>query len=105
MSPTPGRPHNDLLMALFRQLDAGCPAGGTIDTPCDYRLPDDNELVPDIMVVRRDDVGDRRITVPPLLAVEVISPRSRWMDPAVERANYRRRPCRPPGSATLPRRR
>lgn len=56
--------------------------------PFDYRLPDDSELVPDITVMRDEDVGDERLTVPPLLVVEVISPSSRLMDPLVKRAKY-----------------
>jgi Uma2 family endonuclease len=89
VSPSAGRAHNDLVMTLFRQLDAACPAGVTIyNVPYDYRLPDQSELVPDITVARREDIGDKRITVPPLLVVEVISPSSRWMDPVVKRAKY-----------------
>lgn len=89
VSPSAGRPHNDLVMHLFRQLDAACPDGITIyNVPYDYRLPDDSELVPDITVARREDIGEKRITVPPLLVVEVMSPSSRWMDPTVKRAKY-----------------
>jgi len=89
VSPSAGRAHNDLVLHLFRQLDAACPAGVTIyPLPFDYRLPDDSELVPDITVARREDIGEKRITVPPLLVVEVISPSSRWMDPTVKRAKY-----------------
>lgn len=89
VSPSAGRRHNDLVMSLFRQLDAVCPAGVTIyNCPYDYRLPDGSELVPDITVARREDVGEKRVTVPPLLVVEVVSPSSRWMDPVVKRAKY-----------------
>ena len=89
VSPSAGRAHNDLLLDLFRQLDAACPPGVTIyPVPFDYRLPDDSELVPDITVARREDIGEKRITVPPLLVVEVVSPSSRWMDPTVKRAKY-----------------
>ena len=31
VSPSAGRPHNDLLMRLFRQLDAVCPPNVTVD--------------------------------------------------------------------------
>jgi Uma2 family endonuclease len=89
VSPSAGKAHNDLVMSLFRQLDAACPQGLTIyPLPFDYRLPDQSELVPDITVARREDIGDKRITVPPLLVVEVISVSSRWMDPVVKRAKY-----------------
>jgi Uma2 family endonuclease len=89
VSPSAGRPHNDVVMHLFRLLDAACPPDVTIyNVPYDYRLPDDSELVPDITVARTADLGAKRITVPPLLVVEVISPSSRWMDPTVKRAKY-----------------
>jgi Uma2 family endonuclease len=89
VSPSAGKAHNDLVMSLFRQLDAACPSDVTIyPLPYDYRLPDQSELVPDITVARREDIGDKRITVPPLLVAEVISPSSRWMDPVVKRAKY-----------------
>ena len=89
VSPSAGRPHNDLLMHLFRQLDAACPPDVTIyPVPFDYRLADGSELVPDITVMRTEDVGEKRLTRVPLLVVEVISPSSRLMDPLVKRAKY-----------------
>lgn len=89
VSPSAGRPHNDLLMSLFRQLDAVCPPDVTIyNVPYDFRLPDGSELVPDITVARTEDLGEKRITRTPLLVVEVISPSSRLMDPLVKRAKY-----------------
>jgi Uma2 family endonuclease len=89
VSPSAGRPHNDLVMRLFRLLDAACPGDVTIyNLPYDYRLPDGSELVPDITVARTEDLGEKRLTRTPLLVVEVISPSSRWMDPLVKRAKY-----------------
>ena len=89
VSPSAGRAHNDVVMHLFRLLDRACPSDVTIyPVPYDYRLPDDSELVPDITVARTADLGAKRITRPPLLVVEVISPSSRWMDPIVKRQKY-----------------
>lgn len=89
VSPSAGRAHNDVVMHLFRQLDAACPPDVTVyPVPYDYRLPDGSELVPDITVARTADLGDKRITRTPLLVVEVISPSSRLMDPLVKRAKY-----------------
>ena len=89
VSPSAGRAHNGVVMHLFRLLDRACPNDVTIyPVPYDYRLPDDSELVPDITVARTADLGAKRITAPPLLVVEVISPSSRWMDPVVKRAKY-----------------
>lgn len=89
VSPSPGRAHNDLLMQLFRQLDAARPDGVTVySVPYDFRLADGSELVPDITVARTADLGDERLGGTPLLVVEVISPSSRTMDPVVKRAKY-----------------
>ena len=89
VSPSAGRAHNDLVMHLFRLLDAVCPDDVTIySVPYDYRLADGSELVPDITVARMADLGEKRLSRTPLLVVEVISPSSRWMDPLVKRAKY-----------------
>lgn len=89
VSPSAGRPHNDLVMHLFRLLDASCPDDVTIyNVPYDYRLPDGSELVPDITVARTADLGEERLTRTPLLVVEVVSPSSRLVDPLVKRAKY-----------------
>lgn len=89
VSPAPGRRHNDMVMHLFRLLDAVRPADVTVwPVPFDYRLPDNSELIPDVIVARRADIGEKRITATPLLVVEVISPSSRLMDPLVKRAKY-----------------
>ncbi len=59
VSPSAGRAHNDVVMHLFRQLDAACPPDVTIyNVPYDYRLADGSELVPDITVARTADLGD-----------------------------------------------
>lgn len=89
VSPAPGLAHNDVVMHLFRLLDAACPPGVTIfPIPYDFRTPQGNEFVPDITVARREDLGPKRLARAPLLLVEVISPSSRWMDPLVKRAKY-----------------
>lgn len=89
VSPSAGRRHNDVVMHLFRLLDAVRPLDITIyNVPYDYRLPDGSELVPDITVARTADIGDKRITATPLLVVEVISPSSRLMDPLIKREKY-----------------
>jgi Uma2 family endonuclease len=89
VSPSAGRAHNDLVMHLFRLLDAVCPPDVTIyPVPYDYRLADGSQLVPDITVARTADLGDKCLTRTPLLVVEVISPSSRLMDPLVKREKY-----------------
>ncbi len=63
VSPSAGRAHYDVVMHLFRLLDAARPSDVTIyNVPYDYRLADGSELVPDITVARTEDLGDKRLT-------------------------------------------
>lgn len=89
VSPSAGRAHNDMVMHLFRLLDAVCPDDVTIyNVPYDYRIDMSNEVIPDITVARTADLGEKRLTKTPLLVVEVISPSSRLMDPMIKRVKY-----------------
>jgi Uma2 family endonuclease len=46
------------------------------------------EFDPDLVVVHLDDVGDAKFTVPPLLVVEVRSPRTALIDLNRKKAAY-----------------
>lgn len=46
---------------------------------------DHNVLEPDASVCRRDDVGEKRLYLPPVLCVEVLSPSTRRRDLTVKR--------------------
>lgn len=56
--------------------------------PYDFTWRESTCLEPDVFVVRRADLGDERTTVPPLLAVEVVSPASRRIDRGSKRLAY-----------------
>jgi Uma2 family endonuclease len=45
---------------------------------------------PDILVARRDEIGDRRLEATPLLVVEVLSPSTRLADLTLKRSAYER---------------
>jgi Uma2 family endonuclease len=50
----------------------------------------DTELIPDLVVIRQDQLAGRRVTRPPLLAVEIESPSSALFDPNTKKAVYER---------------
>ncbi len=56
--------------------------------PLDFRPTRRRSLQPDVLVVRREDVGPTNITAPLLLAVEVLSPGTRAKDLLLKRGIY-----------------
>ena len=53
---------------------------------------------PDLLVVPADTVNDKRITAPPRLVVEIISPDSQERDLVAKRRDYSRAGCPTSGS-------
>jgi Uma2 family endonuclease len=80
LSPSPTLDHGVAQSELFRALDRHLPSGHVIVPGIEWRLAADGLVAaaprPDLMVVRREP-GERRLTEPPLLAVEVLSPSDR----------------------------
>jgi Uma2 family endonuclease len=86
-APTPQ--HQRAARGVFRLLDQLCPADCEVFfAPLDYRPDRRNSLEPDVLVVRRGDVGPRSVQGPPLLVVEVLSPSSRRRDQLLKRSVY-----------------
>jgi len=50
----------------------------------------DTELIPDLVVIRKDQLAERRVTRPPLLVVEIQSPSTALFDLNTKRAVYER---------------
>ncbi|HSV65195.1 MAG TPA: Uma2 family endonuclease [Mycobacteriales bacterium] len=89
VSPSPFPPHQRAARAFFRLLDALCPADAEVFfAPLDFQPDQRNSLVPDVLVVRREDVGPKKIHRPLLLAVEVLSASSRRRDMLFKRSVY-----------------
>jgi len=66
-------------------------AGADLDVLCapyDYLVGPTTLLQPDILVARREDVGEARLELPPLLVVEVLSPSTRLTDLGTKRLAY-----------------
>ncbi|CAN5598434.1 Uma2 family endonuclease [soil metagenome] len=89
VSPAPVPQHQRVSRALFRLLDAAAPADLEVFyAPVDYQPTRRRSLQPDLLVVRREDVGETRLTRPLLLAVEVLSRGSRTKDLLLKRGVY-----------------
>lgn len=72
-------------------LHASCPEGWDVTlAPLDVVLADDTALQPDLLVARRDDFTARNLPVPPVLAVEIVSPSTRLIDLNLKKARFER---------------
>jgi Uma2 family endonuclease len=90
VSPAPGLPHQVVLRELIVLLHAACPRGlGVVPGP-GVRMSDDTELIPDLVVVHSDQLTARRVTRPPVLAVEIQSPSTALFDLNTKKAVYER---------------
>jgi Uma2 family endonuclease len=75
--------------ALLRVLDRLVPADMEVFfAPLDFQPTRTRSLQPDLLVVRRADVGELNITAPLLLAVEVLSPSTRAKDLILKKGLY-----------------
>lgn len=89
VSPAPRPAHQRAVGRLFLALSANCPPELEVfPAPLDYQPSERRSLQPDVMVVRRADVGETAIERPLLLAVEVLSASTRTKDLLVKRALY-----------------
>lgn len=91
VSPSPLPRHQravSRLMQLF--FDAQSDEVEVFTAPLDVRLAVDTQVQPDVLVVSRTSVGERRIEAAPLLAVEILSPSTRVIDLNVKKERYER---------------
>lgn len=80
VSPMPDLRHLWTVRALLHLLEAACPPD-LIVGPGSYDFEfDDSTVAPDLFVIDPHQLGMKRGTVPPLLAVEVLSPSGRAID-------------------------
>ena len=81
LSPAPRTRHQDVVGRLFVLLSAAVPPDlKVVLAPFDVRRGVDTAIQPDLVVARRSDVSPEGFTTRPLLAVEVASPSTRWID-------------------------
>ncbi|HEX6420040.1 MAG TPA: Uma2 family endonuclease [Acidimicrobiales bacterium] len=89
VSPTAVTGHQRCSRRLLRLLEDAAPPGHEVfDAPIGLRLPGDQVLEPDLVVVPDDSVGEKLLSLPVLLVVEVVSPGSRLHDTVTKRAVY-----------------
>lgn len=94
VTPAPSRRHQRAAARLYSALAAGCPADlEVLFAPFDVVLADDTVVQPDLLVARCGDFTDRDLPVPPLLAVEILSPSTRLVDLNLKRARYEQARC------------
>ncbi len=89
VSPGSRVPHQVVVGNLHLLLRASAPADLLVlFAPLAVALADDTEVQPDVLVAPRTDFTDTDLPVPPLLAVEVLSPSTRRVDLLLKRDRY-----------------
>jgi Uma2 family endonuclease len=89
MSPTPVPAHQRCSRRLQQLFDAAAPLDHEVfAAPIGLRLPGEQMLEPDLLVAPHASVGERYVSLPVLLVVEVVSPGSRTHDTVTKRAAY-----------------
>jgi Uma2 family endonuclease len=90
VSPAPQVPHQFVLAELIVLLHGACPPGLFVVPGPGVRMSVDTELIPDLVVIRQDQLSGPRVTRPPLLAVEIQSPSTALFDLNTKKAVYER---------------
>jgi Uma2 family endonuclease len=90
VSPAPSVQHQVVSMELGVQLYPACPRGLLVVPAPGVRMSADTELIPDLVVVRQEQLAGRNITEPPVLAVEIQSPSTALFDLNTKKAVYER---------------
>jgi Uma2 family endonuclease len=89
VSAAPSQLHQIVLAELYVLLRAAAaPETRVMFAPTDFQPTQSRSLQPDLLVVRRSDLGGKAITEPLLLAVEVLSPSTRSVDLLLKRGVY-----------------
>jgi Uma2 family endonuclease len=89
VSPAPDTVHQRCVIELIVLLRQTLPPHLEVSAaPVDVKFSDATVLEPDVLVVRREEVGGPCFTRPPELVVEVFSPSTRLTDQTLKRAAY-----------------
>jgi Uma2 family endonuclease len=90
VSPAPGLPHQRVAVTLCHALELACPEDLVVFPNVGVRLGTRSALEPDAVVARRSDVSGVRLTRPPMLVAEILSPDSMLRDLNLKKAAYER---------------
>jgi Uma2 family endonuclease len=90
VTPSPRPRHQRAVVRLLGLLTAACPRDlEVVLSPCDWKISPTTVFVPDLMVVRKDQLDlDEPFTETPLLVVEVRSPSTAATDRTLKRQQY-----------------
>lgn len=87
MTPAPGVDHQRVSRRLQRLLEDAWAEMEIFDAPIDLDLPEEQRVQPDLVAVERGRTG-RRLSLPVVLVVEIVSPGSQTNDRVTKRATY-----------------
>lgn len=94
VSPSPRPLHQRAIMRLILALESVCPESlEMLPAPVDVVLGEDTVLIPDVVVGRREDFTAQALVGAPVVAVEVLSPRTRHFDLELKRAKFAAAGC------------
>jgi Uma2 family endonuclease len=95
VSPAPNLRHQRVIIVLGSLLEQACPEHMVVFADAGVRVTQDSALEPDVVVAHVTDAdvadaGGARLTRPPLLVAEVLSPHSVLRDLNLKKAAYER---------------
>ena len=89
VSPAPVPRHQRAIVRLVLLLSAGCPADHEVFVaPLAWQPDRRTSLEPDLLVVRKDRIGERNITETPAIVIEVLSPGTARIDKMLKFSRY-----------------
>ena len=89
VTPAPTPRHQTAVLELAVLLRNACPPDHQVFVaPLDWQPDGRTSLEPDLLVVRRDRIGEKNITQPPALVVEVLSPGTARIDRLLKLSRY-----------------
>jgi Uma2 family endonuclease len=89
VTPAPTPQHQRVLRELALAVHPLVPSGyELLWAPTDVRLSTRTNLQPDLFVASLGDPDTQRVSIPPLLVAEVLSPSTRHVDLGLKRSKY-----------------
>jgi len=89
VSPAPVPRHQRALLRLAILLTDSCPADHeVIVAPLDWQPDRRTSLEPDLLIVRKDRIGEKNITQTPAIVIEVLSPGTARIDKMLKFSRY-----------------
>lgn len=89
VTPAPTPRHQTAVLELAVLLRSACPPDLQVFVaPLDWQPDGRTSLQPDLLVVRRDRIGEKKIMLPPKIVVEVLSPGTARIDRLLKISRY-----------------